>query len=415
MIQPVLPATDRLISVLLFCYVTSVLLFPEVPVLSRSSLVFAMGLGFVLILRYVRWGELLLSDWMILPFLFLLYALASVWWAVHPGSALLSVFILFSGAIGGLLVWAALLNSSSWQVVVAACFWSGVVIMISTLPEMAAGGSNMRLAGILGNPNALAIHLTTAAFLMLAAQKWQKSYTAAAMFFVLFATVTSGSIKMLLFWAIFLTYIAVRMHVWAKRSYLRLALLTCVYLILLLIPLLVGGLLWENVEELTVTKRFLALLVGENTSGTTRLAMIQEALAVWARHPIIGSGIDQFRIVGSYGTYSHNNYTEMLANFGLAGTTLFYLTDLALFWVCLPKIFRDSRYFLVLLMLIISVLWDFALVSYMEKSAWLILAASFYLVHQAKAAEETRHNLEDDRKPNHVGRLFGRKRSQPHV
>lgn len=375
------PASDKLLSLLMFLYVCSVLLFPDIPILSRASLVIAGLMGVVLFLRYVQWGRLLVSRWMMLPFLFLLYALASVWWSTSPNSAMVSMFSLYSAAWGSLLLWLSLLNGGRWQSVVVGCLVSGIIIMFSTLPELASAGDNMRLSGILGNPNVMAIHLTTAAFILLAAEKNKKWFAIAALIFVFWATIFSGSIKMLLFWGLFLFYAAVRLHLWSSSSYFRKTLLIAGYFFLCSVPLVVGSMLWQQIEELTVTKRFADLLAGENTSGTTRLAMIEDALAIWVQHPYFGTGIDQFRVVGIYGTYSHNNYAEMLADFGLVGTLLFYLADILLLSLCLVRLFRDSRYLLIALMTMISLLWDVALVSYLEKSAWLLTAVAFFLFY----------------------------------
>ncbi|HZG17444.1 MAG TPA: O-antigen ligase family protein [Candidatus Bathyarchaeia archaeon] len=381
------PERDRLLSVLVFLYVCSVLLFPEIPLLSRSSILLTGMIGFTLLLRYHQRETLLLSRWMMLPFLFIIYALASILWAADPGSALISMVSLLSGVAGAFAVWTALLAGASWQAVVRGCLWSGVIIILSTLPEMAEAKSNMRLAGILGNPNGMAIHLTTAAFLMMAADKGKVGYGLAATGFVLFATIFSGSIKMILFWAVFLFFAAVKLHVWSHASYLKKAAMMGIYLLLVAFPLFVGSYLYDHLEEMTVTQRFLDLLAGENTSSTTRLSMMEEALGLWVQHPLIGNGIDQFRVLGSYGTYSHNNYAEMLADFGLLGTTLFYVTDLVIVAFCLRGLFADSRNLLVLLITVISFLWDFGMVSYMEKSCWLLTAASFYLLYEAQGKQ----------------------------
>jgi len=204
---------------------------------------------------------------------------------------------------------------------------------------------------------------------------------------VLFATIFSGSIKMILFWAVFLFFAAVKLHVWSRASYLKKAAMMGIYLLLVAVPLFVGSYLYGHLEEMTVTQRFLDLLAGENTSSTTRLSMIEEALGLWVQHPLIGNGIDQFRVLGSYGTYSHNNYAEMLVDFGLLGTTLFYATDLVIIVFCLRGLFADSRNLLVLLITVISFLWDFGMVSYMEKSCWLLTAASFYLLYEAQGKQ----------------------------
>lgn len=55
----------------------------------------------------------------------------------------------------------------------------------------------------------------------------------------------------------------------------------------------------------------------------TRMHMFQEALGLWQQSPVWGNGNEAYRVHGSYGTYSHSNYTELLANYGGLGFILF--------------------------------------------------------------------------------------------
>lgn len=381
---------SRVLDWLVFFYVFSVLVFPTVPVLSRLSLLLTGAIGCVLLIRYGKNGSLFIPKWIVFPILFLLYAIASVLWSADPVSAIQSSFSLVSAVAGALVFWVALLSGASWQAVVLSCFLSGVTIIVSALPELVTAESNMRISGILGNPNGLALHLTMTAFVLFASPHKKGMYGVAGVCFIVFATVFSGSIKMLLFWAVFLIYGASRLLNWSRKSYLNQSLLIVICLLFIAIPLYAGSFLVDNLEDLTVTKRFLSVVAGENTSGNTRLEMLEEALRLWMDKPIVGNGIDQVRVLGSHGTYSHNNYAEMLANFGLIGTILFYLSDGALLYACIKRVFSKNKlYLLVLVITITSFLWDFALVSYQEKSAWLLMAVSFYLIQMAETESQT--------------------------
>jgi O-antigen ligase len=64
----------------------------------------------------------------------------------------------------------------------------------------------------------------------------------------------------------------------------------------------------------------------------TRWDMIQEALKLWMQSPLWGNGNEAYRVYGSYGTYSHTNYTELLANYGLLGLCFFYGPIVAASW-----------------------------------------------------------------------------------
>ena len=53
---------------------------------------------------------------------------------------------------------------------------------------------------------------------------------------------------------------------------------------------------------------------------------------MWMQSPLWGNGNEAYRVNGSYGTYSHANYTELLANYGLLGLCLFYGPIVAAAW-----------------------------------------------------------------------------------
>lgn len=61
-------------------------------------------------------------------------------------------------------------------------------------------------------------------------------------------------------------------------------------------------------------------------STESRMNMISEGVRIFLNHPIFGGGEKYFGLLTKSGfSYSHCNYTEMLCNFGIVGTLVFYL------------------------------------------------------------------------------------------
>jgi len=92
--------------------------------------------------------------------------------------------------------------------------------------------------------------------------------------------------------------------------------------------LLAAFLIFPEVEifsRITVLFDEVAMRGKGESSFLTRGNMIKDALSMWMDSPIWGNGNEAFRVEAGYGTYSHCNYTELLANYGLLGLTLFYL------------------------------------------------------------------------------------------
>lgn len=77
--------------------------------------------------------------------------------------------------------------------------------------------------------------------------------------------------------------------------------------------------------------RFLELLGGlgiidfqTDSSTTLRMTYSLIALSLWKNNIFFGGGFDVVRLYGGFNTYSHNNYFELLASFGLIGTLFYY-------------------------------------------------------------------------------------------
>ncbi|MEX0685074.1 MAG: O-antigen ligase family protein [Balneolales bacterium] len=118
--------------------------------------------------------------------------------------------------------------------------------------------------------------------------------------------------------------------------------------------------------------------VNEN-SLSIRENMISTALSMWTDKPFIGWGLDSFRIHSGFGTYSHNNYTELLFNQGLIGLGLYYAFFISILYLCYKLLirFKDTINYKIVGWAIISIfvllLWDFAAVSYYDKKYWLFV------------------------------------------
>lgn len=117
---------------------------------------------------------------------------------------------------------------------------------------------------------------------------------------------------------------------------------------------------------------FQLFLGGETDKSTaSRADYFTHAFQVFLEHPLLGIGQDGYRYLNRDGTYSHNNYTEMLANLGLIGFVLYY-------WIYAWALKYSMRIFkrniLPLSFLLSIVIVDIAMVSYASEISYLILA-----------------------------------------
>lgn len=142
----------------------------------------------------------------------------------------------------------------------------------------------------------------------------------------------------------------------------------------------------ENLSEWTIWKRTQYLLSGNYDSSTLiRMSMTEKAVQIFTDAPVIGEGLDTFRKLSGFGTYSHRNYTEILSGLGLAGLLLFYSLHLAI----LLKInftariketaFRNLLNLTVFYLLVM----DFGMVSYTSRPNLLLLFLLIYFIRHA--------------------------------
>ena len=124
--------------------------------------------------------------------------------------------------------------------------------------------------------------------------------------------------------------------------------------------------------------------LGESEKG--RLALLSAGKDAALENPVIGIGLDNFRFwksnqaISDIGTYSHSNFVEVAVSTGLIGFTIYYLAFGMLFIRCYQRLkytrmSNGKLYFgFNLFILLMCVIYDFAMVSYYEKLTWLVIA-----------------------------------------
>lgn len=133
--------------------------------------------------------------------------------------------------------------------------------------------------------------------------------------------------------------------------------------------------------------RLFSIFLSESSgdaSTTTRAYMRLYALELFRQHPVIGAGVDGFRawiahnnaFLARYAinaTYSHCNYTELLANSGIVGFIMFYFFPIK---ESIKNIrnFDDAFVKLGLITIIIFVTLDYGTISYYMRFYAFILA-----------------------------------------
>ena len=77
-----------------------------------------------------------------------------------------------------------------------------------------------------------------------------------------------------------------------------------------------------------------------DASTMDRMYLIRRAMEVWVEHPVTGVGWHNYRLYNDLKMYSHNNYTEMLACFGIIGFLLYYAIFFRVAYIIGSGLFR---------------------------------------------------------------------------
>lgn len=107
-----------------------------------------------------------------------------------------------------------------------------------------------------------------------------------------------------------------------------------------------------------------------------RTQLAQRATELFLERPFLGWGLDAFRTVSGFNKYAHNNYLEMLANYGLLGFSVYYGAFLLFFYYLLRNFKETARadVFLYLSSFIFIIFIDFTIVTYYNMFILLLLA-----------------------------------------
>ncbi len=134
--------------------------------------------------------------------------------------------------------------------------------------------------------------------------------------------------------------------------------------------------LWAAIET------FFGIAQKSDTATLSRELYLDYGLLLGARNAIFGFGVNGFGLASGVGTYAHNNFAEVLCDFGIIGLVLFYLPFLVFIvrTICFKKIDKSFVFLFVIYYLIAS----FSNVIYYKKLYYLILAFLFYLCFEER-------------------------------
>lgn len=376
-----------LISVFSFIYIFASFGLSGVPQYSRLAIYSSLALSMIFLLKL---RTMQLPFWVFILFFFYSYLiLPAIYSSNQPIQACFTLISVFLGTTCiGLALHNKYINFNIivYAMIVASCLnIVSVILGIDTGEIIHQRQFLNRASGLTGNANKLSLSLTYTAFMIwLFPNRFSFFLRLLGVFFVTYGVYVSGSRKGLILLFIFIAMICVQKFYTPKRKIIAIA-----FFSLLIVASVFGQNILNNLypylTNVTAVERSLQIVDGSETSFDIRRSMITQGLQLWEDNPLLGYGLESFSSLSVYGTYSHNNYVEILVAGGLVAFLLFYYIHITIFKnsFLFPTRHRISVWFILGSLLFV----DFAAVTFSEKSQMCIL--SILLVLTSKSVLST--------------------------
>lgn len=256
--------------------------------------------------------------------------------------------------------------------------YGGVDAMI----EFASSDGEYRIGKLIGNENAIGLFLAngvlcSVVFFLKKKGVVLKILTATSMLLLLTMLLLTGSRKSLAFvllGVLFIVYLNYRKARLGKKFF--------VFLFVVLAILVLYNAITTLPMFSTIYERLTFLIEGFGEdqavydTDETRKMMIEEGLNAFYNKPFFGNGTGYSYEL--FGTYSHNNFVELLMNYGMFGFALYYIPILVLAVKLLKRmadkdIYISYLFTYVCIQMVLGVGW----VNYYERSVQILIALAF--------------------------------------
>lgn len=171
--------------------------------------------------------------------------------------------------------------------------------------------------------------------------------------------------------------------------------------ILLIIITIIGIYAFKNIDFLynlmgQRIETMISGLLGGKTDGSTkfRLKLINLGIGWFKERPILGYGLNCFKYLigttqntwaGANGIHAHNNYIELLVNYGLVGTILYYSLYIKIIINSIKGIKNQNPYCIFTLGIIISlVIAEYGQLTYSNAFIQEIILITYFISHAIK-------------------------------
>ena len=363
---------------------------------------FVMLAFFGVMAMYVLWrnGRVTIGTGLLLPAVFIIYSIVSVMWSTDKDVAMSQLSTQVQLILLLFFTYLVIIDGGSVKDYMDALYIAGFCMLLYALIQyrglsnyllaMVDGG---RMGGEITNQNVFGLvfakaSLGAAYYAIIKKKKWN---ILSIILFGFFAF-SSGSKKAT---ALVLLGIVCMLLVTygIKRIYKSLLIGTAVVVVVwLVLQLPIFSMIYNRLES---------FFSGElNDSDLNRQGMIRVGMEFFKQRPVFGYGLSNFSVLDHpyRGTYSHNNYVELLVSLGVVGFAMYYLMLVSpaytLFLSTRTKTADvDKLKWFLLLLIGIEIVFGYGAVQFYEKSPYILIGIALAEADKLKIAAKQKAML----------------------
>lgn len=381
---------DKLTGFLLLCYIIAAAAFENyAPTSALSTYTLYMFALFAFVYMFCK-RKIKFTYYTIAIFLYGIIIAISLFFAPDFKYGIQTLYWYYTCAVLTFLIGNYIDSFKKIYFLIKAYIISGIVLAIflysiygMEIFSMAAKSNHgIRIGGELGNENVIGMTLSIscvfAAFLLFyhsSAKKEKMMYVLSVVIcFPLILLTGSKKALFLVFFGIMLLIIYKPGDKGNIVKKLRYFLIGMIFLLLCTFIITRIKAFWFITERIN---EFIGIMLGKgsNDSDAQRFYMIRTGLNEFSLSPIFGNGVAYSRYI--FGTYSHNNYIEILMNTGIVG----FITYYSIYIISILKLYFSKSYDLKLRTLVLFIVISFlilevGMVSYYNRYFQILIAAS---------------------------------------
>lgn len=351
-------------------------------IISQFAFIFFAGFGALGLLIRQRFY---IGKTVALAYLACTWFFATYFWAQNGYIALIKIKTMWQVMVLFFIVYNVFYeNKNAHAQFIRAIYIAGISLCIYSVYVYGIDGiidgmtSGRRLGKEIGQENIYGMNLATTAiigFYYFFYKKGNRIFHLAVVASSFILAMSSGSRKALLMVIFGCFYLVIKEYGFRRIYKIVIVLLVLILVFNMVIQLPIFNLVRERMEMGMET--ITGSGNGDKSAGN-RIIHIERGFNLFKEKPFVGYGADNYRVASGSGTYSHNNFIEVLVDFGVIGFLIYYSMYVRSYKNLSSNKTPEGN--LIFVLFLIRTVLEVAVVTYFDKLQWIYLAF-FMMMH----------------------------------